>query len=162
MRAANFIPAKPETADIIIAHSGGCWLIPKTAKPHLVVYIGMCLPQPDLRQAFLQANGSSLRRSKFTSNVKTKLTSSYHSLMRPKRNLDMIRMAKRAKPVVFPKVDAIFVANRYDPWPNSDALGNYIARYGWSFIGMEGAHDDIWEHPERYVAIINHYARLLA
>jgi hypothetical protein len=161
MKAAGFALASPETADIIIGHSGGCWLIPETAKPRLVVYVGMCLQQSELRQALAEARRSSSRRNMFAGNVATRLKSSYYSLTQPKRNLSMIRMAHHAKPVVFPKVDTVFVANRHDPWPNADALSDYINHYDWSFINMEGAHDDIWEHPERYVSIIKHYAGLL-
>jgi hypothetical protein len=71
-------------------------------------------------------------------------------------------MAKTAKPVILPAVPAIFIINRDDPWPQSESLKDLVNTMPWSFIGLPGAHNDIKENPDGYVAIINHYARLLA
>jgi hypothetical protein len=70
-------------------------------------------------------------------------------------------MARTAQPRILPQVPAIFIANRHDPWPHAAQLQSYVADHPWAFIHLPGSHDDIWEHSERYVAIITHYARLL-
>jgi predicted RNA binding protein YcfA (HicA-like mRNA interferase family) len=71
-------------------------------------------------------------------------------------------MAKHATPVILPEASYVLIANRYDPWPRSKQLDRFLETRGWSFISLPGSHDDIWQHPERYAPIIDHYARLLA
>jgi len=161
MKAAKFIPATLETADIIIAHSAGCWLIPSTATPRLVVYVGMPLAQTHPTKTFLQAQRNSSRYNRLSSQFKIRLISTYYLLIQPQHNKDIVRMASHARPIIFPKAKTVLIANHHDPWPKSKTLDDYLSRYNWSFISMEGAHDDIGIHPERYVEVIKHYARLL-
>jgi hypothetical protein len=159
--AGYHLAKTPSEADIIIAHSAGCWLIPRDVSPKIVIYIGMPLVQSNLRQSFLSANLLSFKREYILRTLRTKLLTSYYSLRQPVRNLNIIRMAKTAKPVLVPEAVTVFIANRHDPWPQSEKLENYTKKYPWTFINMSGTHDDIWEHPDRYVAIIDHYAGLL-
>lgn len=85
----------------------------------------------------------------------------FYLMRQPSRNLNMVRQAKTATPSIFPGRPAVFIVNRHDPWPKDKKIQNYLDTYDWSFISLPGAHDDIWEHPGRYAAIIEHYARLL-
>jgi hypothetical protein len=163
LRQAGYHKARQlQEADIIIAHSGGCWLIPKTAQPRLVVYIGMTLAQERPSQTFLANKALMAKHSRRARRLKTMAKNTYYILRQPRRNMNMVRQAKTAKPVVFPDCPTVFIANRHDPWPKDRQIQNYLDRYDWAFINLPGAHDDIWEHPERYIAIIDHYARLLA
>jgi pimeloyl-ACP methyl ester carboxylesterase len=148
-------------ADIIIAHSGGCWLIPKTAKPQLVIYVGMCLAQSQPFRTWLAAKALMRKQSRRARRLSTMIKNVYYNLAQPLRNINMIRQSKTARPIVFPDCPTVFISNRYDPWPRSSQTQEYLDNYDWAFISLSGSHDDIWEHPERYVAIINHYARLL-
>jgi hypothetical protein len=154
--------AGPAAADIIIAHSAGCWLIPKSAKPRLVIYAGMPLQMANPRRAWLQANLASLRRGNIKRNLKTRAKNTASIVRHPLRNLDIFRHPKIGRPAVFPDAQTVFIANRYDPWPRTDLLDEFAATQPWSFISLPGGHDDVWEHSDRYAAIIKHYARLLA
>jgi hypothetical protein len=147
-------------ADIIIAHSAGCWLIPADVNPRIILYIGMPLAQAKLGQTWRRATSSSLR-SGVRQSLQVKLKSSYYSVRQPRRNLDIMRMARTAQPRILPQVPGVFIANRHDPWPHAEQLQSYLHTQQWSFIHLPGSHDDIWEHPERYMPIIIHYARLL-
>ncbi len=149
-------------ADIIIAHSAGCWLIPPTAKPKLVVYLGLPLTSSQPGRTLARANLASLQHGRPLGNLGGKLKNFYYLLWQPRRNLRIARHPKIGHPVCFNGVQAVFISNRYDPWPKSNTLGNFIDDHPWSYISMVGAHDDIWQHPEPYVRIIEAYARLLA
>ena len=151
-----------DRADIIIAHSGGCWLIPPSAKPKLVIYIGMPLAQAAPHRTLVATSKLAFQKGGIKHRLKNMAKSMYYNLSQPGRNRDIIRRAKTAQPIVFPGVQSVFVANRYDPWPKSEALQTYLAEQPWAFVGLSGPHDDIWHHSGRYAAIINHYARLLA
>jgi hypothetical protein len=148
-------------ADIIIAHSAGCWLIPNGCQPKLVIYVGMPLAQLSPVQSLLMANRMALKNNDLGRTLITKTKTAYYSLRQPRRNVNIIRMSKTARPVILKNVPAIFIANKNDPWPQADQLQKYIDDHAWAFIGLPGTHDDVWEHPERYLEIINYYARLL-
>ena len=156
---AGYLSKPLNEADIIIAHSAGCWLIPNNIKPRLVIYVGM--PLSSNYKTLLSANRNSLREG-VHHNARVKLNNAYHGLRQPIRQLKIVRNFKSAKPVFFPNSHAVFIANRHDTWPRSEKLQSYLNNHSWSFISLPGVHDDIWIHPERYVGIINYYARLLA
>jgi len=150
-------------AEIIIAHSAGTWLIPEDANPKLVVYVGMPLNKQIPKQTLKDAKLLMVKNSPFWSNFNREIKSLYYGLTQPRRNWHIVKMAKTAKPVILPGVPAIFVINKEDPWPRSDAkLKSLMQAMPWAFIELPGAHDDIGLHSERYVEIIDHYARLLA
>lgn len=149
-------------ADIIIAHSAGCWLIPPTAKPKLVIYVGMPLAADQPGRTLTQANLASLRHGRLPGSVAGKLKNIYYWLRQPRRNLAIAQHPEIGQPVYFDGVPAVFLANHYDPWPKSEKLADFMDDHPWAFISLAGAHDDIWQHPEPYIRIIEAYARLLA
>jgi hypothetical protein len=168
LKALGLVPTDAiEQADIIVAHSAGCWLIPENARPKLVIYVGMPLAQAYPHKTFIAARRENIQA--FFKNLHVlrgiymALCGLYYGLTQPLRNRDIIRGVKQAQPATeFSGAQAVFIANRNDPWPRSDKLQAYMDDRDWAFIGLPGAHDDIWEHSDRYAAIINYYARLLA
>lgn len=100
-RAGFNLVSDPSDAEIVIAHSAGCWLIPQNIKPKLLIYIGMPLTNARAHRAWLSAGLWSMRAG-FWHSLKIKLINGFY------------------------------------------------------------AFDDIWDHPDRYVEIIDYYARILA
>ncbi len=160
LQAAGYTPTTILQADIIIAHSAGCWLIPTDARPKLIIYVGMPLNQTRPHRAWRQAILNNFRKQTWHA-LTSLIKSMYYGLRQPIHNLTIIGMAKTAQPIAFPTAVTVFIANRHDPWPHAKQLQRYTAQHNWAFIDLPGAHEDIWKHPERYVHIINHYARLL-
>jgi hypothetical protein len=161
LKKSGYVPTEGERAHIIIAHSAGCWLIPQTAKPKIVMYMGMPLSQASPRHTWSRAIANN-HRNEVAQSLRMFLISTYYVLRQPRRNARIVRMAKSGRPVIFPEASVIFIANQHDPWPQSSQLQEYLATRDWAFISLPGSHDDIGHHPERYTAIINHYAQLLA
>jgi hypothetical protein len=144
MIQAGFQPTVITMADIILAHSAACWLIPETARPKVVTYVG-------------------IRRGQLMQQLHTRSHNTYYAFRQPIRNFGIMRHPKIAQPVIFPTAQTLFVANRYDPWPRGPSLKTFLTTKPWVFIGMPGSHENIWEDPRNYVTILNHYAkRLLA
>ena len=81
-------------------------------------------------------------------------------LMEPKRNFRIIRSAKRHHPLPF-SLPSILIINQHDVWTQSPDLDHFAKQHGWKFIGLPGSHNDIWQHPDRVVDIINYHAGLL-
>lgn len=167
LKQAGFEPAKSIVdADVIIAHSAGCWLMPDNARPKLILYVGMPLPLTNAQKIWLKANWLNVRSFLAKGNVLKMLRiatlNTYYSLRHFRRSLDIVKGVKTAVPTVFGSTSTVFIANQHDPWPHSARLQNYIDKEHWSFLSLSGSHNNIWQHPAYYVDIIKKYAELLA
>lgn len=165
-KAGYTLSDNPASADIIIAHSAGCWYKLDQLDPRLIIYVGMPLPTKRAGSIWLQANKMSfkalLKQGKFFRLLKSICFNAGYMLRHPLRNLDIIRKAEHALPVSFNNALTVFVMNRYDPWPQSNRLTKLIGSEPWSFVSLSGMHNNLWHEPEKYVKLINHYARILA
>lgn len=150
-----------EHADILIAHSAGCWLVPETAKARLIILNGVPLAD-NQNKAYCQANVQIYKQASVRQLVSHFSGNIFSALRYPWRNLSIIRMAKRTETAIPPEAMCVFITNRDDPWPRSKKLDELLNNKDWAFISLPGPHNYIWHHPEHYAAIINHYARLLA
>lgn len=163
MQKAGFVHTKyTQKADIIIAHSAGCWLIPPDSTPKLVIYVGMPLAQRQPLQTLRAANQAKLNHNDFRQGFIKRSKSTFYGIIQPRRNLKIIKMSKLAEPVIFDKAPVVFIANSDDPWPDDTKLEHYMLTHPWAFMGLVGAHDDVWLNSEKYVEIIEKYAGLLA
>lgn len=160
MQQEGYKLAEPSDADIIIAHSAGCWLLPASARPKLLVYIGMPLTTARKRSAWLAANASDFSHNPWRS-LQVRFRNIYYWVIQPRRNLDILLHPKIGSPIIIPKTPAVFIANHHDPWPRVDDYSGFTDKQNWAFLNMEGTHDDMWEHSELYVQIIDYYAGLL-
>ncbi len=157
--------AKIEEADVIIAHSAGCWQIPNNASARLVIFIGMPLAQDNPGKIFRKANAngllaavSSFQLLSWTGGLFIDL---YYAVKQPRHNWAIIRHAGQAKPSILPRASHVFITNRHDPWVQSKQLDQLLESKDWSFIELPGSHGDLWRHPEQYAPIISYYAGLL-
>lgn len=155
-----------EEPDILIAHSAGCWLVPEASAARLVVSIGMPLLQKKPGRTFRQANRRNvmtfIKDFRIFKGLAIGMYCVYYGVKQPDRNRSIVKQVNHGSLHIPARAEHVFIANRHDPWPQSDQLTEFIQTKDWAFIGLPGSHDDIWEHPERYAAIIRHYARLLA
>jgi len=156
-----------EDADIIIAHSAGCWDLKQIKNAKILLMIGMPLRNPSPKTSF-QVNRARTKEYFFNKHLvngaQMSLLNTYYAITQPRRNLDIVKNAKNYQnSISIPDTKQIvFIANKNDPWPHLDSkLQELMDSYNWTFIHLPGSHDDIWEHPERYVDIIKHYAKLL-
>lgn len=152
-----------DQADIIIAHSAGCGLIPADSKPSLVVYIGMPLHMAKPKRQWAGVTLTSLTKGNPLKDLVTRAKNSYHGVINIRRNIRIMQNPQLGEPALFPGAKAVFIANRYDAWPRGPGLERFVDQKPWAFISLPGTHEDIWENPEKYVDIIEVYAkRLLA
>lgn len=159
---AGFTSAPKDQGDIIIAHSAGCWQIPATSKPKLVVYIGMPLANEAPSKTWRKATKMALIKNPVMRTLKIYAKNTFYILTQPRRNLKIITSASSSSPVIFKNVPTIFIANQFDPWPISSKLDEFTFSKECIFINLPGSHDDLWDHPDNYVDIIKKYAELLA
>lgn len=156
-----------ETADVIIAHSAGCFEIPSEAKPKLILFIGMPLNENSSWRVFLKAQRANARslvgHFHWLTALEIFIGSIFYGLTEPHRNIRIVKTIKQVTTLEFNQAQVVFIVNHYDPWPQSDQLTQYVKATDWAYISLDGSHDNIWENPKTYVSIINYYAeRLLA
>lgn len=154
----GYTESVPEQADIIIAHSAGCWLIPESASPKLVIYVGMPLAMVRPRSKWVSVTFTSLFRGNIIKDLGTRLKNTYHGLLDIRRNIRIMQNPQFGKPRVFPNAHAIFIANRYDAWPRGELAAKLLNEKAWTFMSLTGSHEDVWEHPTKYADIIRLYA----
>ncbi len=157
-----------EAADIIVAHSAACWLLPGELKPRLLVLVGAALPQTDLHQTYVTANRNIWRSARaqhrLGRRMRWSLASFMYGLAHPVHNYRIVKLTSQpaAELPSFANSQVVFIANQLDPWPHSRALQKVLTRKAWAFISLPGSHENIWEEPEKYSEIVDHYAQLLA
>lgn len=155
-----------ETSDIIIAHSAGCWFLPEESSAKLICLVGMPLPQINLRRTFFQVNRTNVwehfKSRKPHRFIHDSLVNLFYIARHPSHSRSIIRIAQNMPAPHQSTAQYVFIANQYDAWQQSPSLTEYIEKYNWTFISLPGSHNDIWPNADRYVAIIDHYAKLLA
>src|SRR5579864_2793078 len=162
LHQAGFKASKVHEAELIVAHSAGCVLIPADAKPKLVIYTGMPLVLARPQRTWVRATWPRLKKGQWKHELTTRSHNTYYGVRHLKRNLSIMRDPKIAQPVIFPRAQTVFIANQHDPWPKGEELDKLVTQHPWVFLSLPGPHEHLWHAPHDYVTIIDHYARLLA
>jgi hypothetical protein len=163
LNSFGLIPVKAAAeADIIIAHSAGCWLIDPAAHPKLVIYIGLPVKTASLKMFMLATK----MINRYSVGPRHRFNHAwwgiFYGITRARRNMTIIRRARTATIPEFAHAQHVLAANQYDPWLKTARYATLMATKPWAFISLSGSHDNIWEEPEKYCEIVEHYARLLA
>lgn len=146
-------------ADILIAHSGGCFCIPRTVQARLIVLIGLpCWPGKHLSTALGQkilADYASYRAEQADRRWYLKSLWNGMYFWRMLHNIQMLRGMRRGL-TIHPSAYNVLIRNRHDTGcvPYLNQLP-HIA-HG-CYVSLPGGHDDCWFHPERYAASIKAY-----
>ncbi len=162
---AGYIESKNlNSANIIIAHSAGCFMIPESTSAGLILFIGMPLSQNNPWQTFKIAGKENykefIRNKHILKVINIGFYAAFYGITQPKRNIKIMRDAKNIPQIKkYSDATVVFIVNKKDPWPDIKNSISKLHRYNWSFVSMPGSHDNIWEYPSSYVAIIKHFAR---
>ncbi|HSX33430.1 MAG TPA: hypothetical protein VLF91_03785 [Candidatus Saccharimonadales bacterium] len=154
--AGHTITDDPYAADVVIAHSGGCLLVPQDLpKQTRVIMIGLThWPGKSILWSLIQKNWNDLlhHRHERAGNVwlqKFSWNMIYFWNMR--HNLRMLRELQRGDFWHTPHLT--LVRNAEDSFCTP-----YLASLPFShqpqYVGLPGQHDDLWLHPERYLTVI--------
>ncbi|HSX04908.1 MAG TPA: hypothetical protein VLF69_00325 [Candidatus Saccharimonadales bacterium] len=154
-QAGFTIAANPTQADVILAHSGGCFLIPQPNRAKLIVQVGIAYWPHKLwlastvrkvyREGKLYFRQHRLREwaHKWLYHVR------YSSLSTALRML-------RSRPINQPwnsTQPQVIVRNHHDVYCSPE-IYKVAFRGPRTFLSLPGEHDDCWEHPEPYVRLI--------
>jgi hypothetical protein len=157
LRAAGFsITSDARAADIIFAHSGGCFLVPARHRAQVVVLIG--LPYWPGRSWIVSTAKKVWREAKLyhRRHKHAEWVRKWAHHLRYSTNLGHdVRMGINrplTKPWNSPQHQYI-VRNRHDEYC-APSVANLPYRGPRTFLSLPGEHDDCWEHPERYAHLL--------
>lgn len=169
LEEAGYEEAPLNKADIIIAHSGGAYLLNLRSKPKLILLAAPALSRENPRKLFKENTKQLWKNAKAEHYMRKRFLWSlygfYCAIRWPKRNYQMTKSASDASFELpeFEDVNVFFIANQADEWSSGPQLTKLLTGRSWAFMSMSGAHENIWVHPEDYIDIIDLYAkRLLA
>lgn len=150
----------PDDSDIIIAHSAGCWEVPKDNNARLIVFVGMTLASQNSFNSFVKSNyynaRTAFKNHTFLSSLSgIILKNLYYGIKQPIRNFRIAKKVSGKKdPQRHPTAIVLFVANEYDPWPHIPELNILLKKNNYNLVELSGSHDDIWQNPNPYINLI--------
>ncbi len=159
MIKTGFEPASPEKAEIIIAHSGGSYMVPTSGRAKVFIHINTAhWPGRTIAQSLQQKIAYDYRiRRQQRQLVRWFLSGCGNCmyLLNIPYGLRMRGPYYRASETLatLPDGKHVFIRNHVDSYCNPDAILQ-ATRAAHTYITIPGSHDDCWREPEPYVAII--------
>jgi hypothetical protein len=160
LEAAGYRPARSEEADIIITHSGGCYVVPDENKAQLIMMIG--IPYSP-HKPILWSIGQKVQLDMYQHKIEQQLGywtrktfwNTLYLIGKPWRWAHMWwHWRKLDFPHAAPNCKIIAVRNEVDPFCKKYNFIKLCEERGWQAVHMHGHHDDCWSHPQPYVDII--------
>ncbi|HEX5394824.1 MAG TPA: hypothetical protein VFW52_00485 [Candidatus Saccharimonadales bacterium] len=144
------VAASANSADAIIAHSAGCYMMPPDNKAKAVLLIG--LPNWPDRPVYK----CTLQKIKLETKNKYWFTKTlfhiFYALSLP--TTFRTWRAFQRKQINVGKAEVILIRNELDTYME-DRVSQSLANYRqWDYIKIPGQHDDIWENPQPYLEVL--------
>jgi hypothetical protein len=145
----------PLEAKIIIAHSGGVFLIPEGHQAELLILSGIPYFSGTSLWTRLRRQLQFDLRLLFTNTrsvYKLFALDIYYFLRHPRLWLRMYRAIQAQKLPHAPKVTVVY--HDEDPYSTGEVMRDLTRAKGWQLVIKSGGHDDLWLHPEVYLKIL--------
>lgn len=159
LKKRGIAEAKAEQADIIIAHSSGCYLVPNENKAKLIVLIGLPYwPKRSLITSGVINTALGLKYHRAGGSVTWWLNKLSHNfwymLARPsatyyayaKHSASHLPDGKNKK--------VLLVRNKNDAFCHPDIQKLLPKTKNYKLVEMPGDHEHCWLHPEKYIELI--------
>ena len=151
------IASSIEDADIILAHSAGCYMIPDKVRAKLIVLVG--LPNWPSRLTIVSTYEKLSLEAKNAGWFQKTFWHVVYALSQPIR---LMKTYKAFRKKILPSGKPgkiVLVHNKLDTYMN-DLVSNELAeRREWNCINLDGQHDDLWQNPTPYLEIIRQYSK---
>lgn len=148
--SGNVVVSTPQEADVVIAHSAGCYMIPKESKAKIVLLIGLpswpnkAIHLSTLQKIRLEAkNGHWIAKTFFHCMYALRIPTTART-WRAFRNKS-INVSKNAK--------VVLIHNKLDTYMEAAVCRQIAKDKNWEYLEAPGQHDDIWDNPDFYIRI---------
>jgi hypothetical protein len=160
LKTAGFTETTANRATLVIAHSGGCYLLPKDQSNKLILLVGIPYwPGKSIFRGIIQKVRADMQINRFTFNACKGFWNIVYVLMQPYKSLLMWQATHKSRPLESIPSSAILIRNQSDTFCTPE-ISKQVPN---KIISLPGQHDDLWHNPKPYVEIAeNKYAKLLA
>jgi hypothetical protein len=159
LKAANFQVTNAQNADIIIAHSGGCFTIPKNYRASLIILVGVPFwPGKGILRSTIDSILPFKQNRQNHSIPNWLAIISWHALysFRLIHNLKIWR-DRRPGRLWRIKTRLVLVRNDYDAYCTPELSALPFQTKPVATIKLLGNHDNLWRNPKPYIDILKLY-----
>lgn len=158
LQKRGFVISKnPQTADVLIAHSGGCFVVPEQSNAKLILLIGLPYwPGKSLLKCIAEKNKMALKtaiREKTLPAFMRKLP--WHALYMGNlvRNFQMLGGHKSGVVWQTKSPKTILIRNRHDA-NCTDNVNDLKFENQVALLSLPHEHDDCWDHADLYADVV--------
>lgn len=159
LQRAGFSLAKsPAEADIIVAHSGGCYMLPDESRANVVMLVDLPhWPDKHIGRSLAQKTRNDI---KDLWAVKTAVLNSFYLIAKPRQWSRMRRAIKKLENLPSrDNDDVILVRNSRSHFLHPTAAKELAKTKKWRMQVMDGHHDDLWKNPAPYIKLLKEMTR---
>jgi len=145
-----------ELAEVIIAHSGGSYLVPDKNSAEVVMLVDV--PYYDSHRSFIGKLYKRVVEEGWSKkSIKKFAWNTWYLLSQPKRSFRMYKAVIDGSFYGLYKKKVIFVRNDRDLFGIVDQDKKEAKQVGGVVEVVPGTHDHLWEHPELYIKLVGKY-----
>lgn len=145
------------SADILIAHSGGCYLLPENGKANLVLLVG--IPWHPTEHPLRGLMRKVQYEVKDLWWYKKTFFNIWYLLTRPLRWVRMYHAWKSKRLPSTSESIVLAVRNKNDHFMHPVDSAALATSRGWKMENLTGHHDDLWINPKPYVELIKRHLK---
>jgi len=160
LRASGYnVTSTIEQADVVIAHSAGCFFLPDASLNQIILLIGPPYwPGKPLMKSMNQKVRSDFNARKKEGNLRYFAVKTFWNITYCFQDLSKVsHMRHQAKKHNLPEIikdkDVHIIRNHDDSWLSPEARGLLAGTDG-RYHTLPGDHDDAWVNPKPYVEIL--------
>ena len=142
-------------ADIIIAHSAGCYMLPANTKAKLILLIGLPNWPNKLLMKCTFEKVSIERKNAYWFN-KTFWHLVYGALQ-PIRLYNVYKTYRQKYLPDFKQSKVVLVHNQQDTYMQVENSQKLAKERKWLLINLNGQHDDMWQNTQPYIELVGRY-----
>jgi hypothetical protein len=163
LATAGLQPVSPEKADIIIAHSGGSFLIPKDTSAKLFIHINALYwstrPLPESLREKLIYEFRIYQQKGQLHHWAAWLGANLYYMTNLRHGLSLRKPYYSPEDAITQLPDSqqnkhVFIRNQHDSYSEGIQIAKQ-ADHSYTLMSLPGHHDDCWHNPEPYVDIIS-------
>jgi len=143
-------------ADVIIAHSGGCWLVPTDAQAQRIILVGVSIwPHKPLAIRMVQKIRQDFSAARAEHRLASWCTKTFWNgfyFWNMPRNVRMLRAFPHNPTTHLHAKHIVCIRNAHDAFCSPD-IAAILANPNVCYVSLPGEHDDIWQNPKAYVDI---------
>lgn len=146
-------------ADVILAHSGGCFVVPRSNRSSVILLTGLPTHKGRALRRHIVKKVRHDTRNSIGQGASLKLFwNLFYIVTRPGYHFSMWRNSRIES---LPTGSHIAVVNNLeDLLSEPGELEKLSKKNGWNIIDLPGGHDDLWNDPKPYIDMISRFDSL--